>query len=91
MTDAGREVLPDMSERGFEIADDILCRLKADAAVWRNFEAFPVLYRRVRIDNIQRVRKNAALFEMRLQKFINNTRHNVMYGDWNDGGTLLSY
>ncbi|MDE7304789.1 MAG: YdeI/OmpD-associated family protein [Alistipes sp.] len=91
MTDEGRKVLPDMSERGFEIADDILCRLKADATVWRNFEAFPALYRRVKIDNIQRMRKNAALFENRLQKFIDNTRRNVMYGNWNDGGTLLSY
>ena len=91
MTDEGRRVLPDMSERGFGIADDILCRLKADATVWRNFEALPALYRRVRIDNIQRARKNAELFEKRLQKFIDNTRRNVMYGGWNDNGNLLSY
>jgi uncharacterized protein YdeI (YjbR/CyaY-like superfamily) len=91
MTDEGRKVLPDMSERGFEIADDILCRLRADAAVWRNFEAFHPLYRRVRIDNIERVRKNAELFAKRLQKFMDNTRRNVMYGDWNDKGNLLSY
>ncbi|MDE5691179.1 MAG: YdeI/OmpD-associated family protein [Alistipes sp.] len=91
MTDEGRKVLPDMSEREFEIADDILRRLRADETVWRNFEALPPLYRRVRIDNIERVRKNAELFAQRLQKFIDNTRRNVMYGNWNDKGNLLSY
>ncbi|MDE5709341.1 MAG: YdeI/OmpD-associated family protein [Alistipes sp.] len=91
MTDAGREALPEMDERGFEIADEVLERLRADETVWRNFEALPPLYRRVRIDNIQRVKKKPELFENRLQKFIDNTRRNILYGDWNDKGKLLSY
>jgi len=45
----------------------------------------------VRIDNIERVRKNPELFEKRLQKFMDNTRRNVMYGNRNDKGNLLSY
>lgn len=53
MTDAGRKVLPDMSENGFVIDSEILCALKADEEIWSNFQKFPPLYRRVRIDTIQ--------------------------------------
>ena len=37
MTNAGRAVLPDMSEKGFVIDKDILNALQADAEVWENF------------------------------------------------------
>lgn len=53
MTDAGRAVLPDMSERGFVIDETILTALQADKTVWDNYMSFPPLYRRVRIDTIQ--------------------------------------
>ncbi|MEH2929941.1 YdeI/OmpD-associated family protein [Candidatus Ventrimonas sp. KK005] len=53
MTDAGRAVLPDMSPKGFVIDKDIEKALKADAKVWNNFQKFPSLYQRVRIDTIQ--------------------------------------
>lgn len=89
MTDAGRAVLPDMSERGFVIDEDILRALKSDAEVWANFCRLPDLYRRVRIDTIQIKRRERALFESRLAKFIDNTRRGVMYGEWNDNGRLL--
>lgn len=91
MTEHGRKVLPDLNTDGFEIAADMLGRLQADETVWRNFQALPPLYRRVRIDNIQRVRNNAALYENRLSKFIDCTRRNVLYGDWHDHEKLLSY
>ena len=35
MTDAGRAVLPDMSDKGFTIEHDVLAAMKADAEVWR--------------------------------------------------------
>ena len=91
MTEHGRKVLPDLDTDGFEIAADMLERLQADETVWRNFQALPPLYRRIRIDNIQRVRNNAALYENRLSKFIDCTRRNVLYGDWHDHEKLLSY
>ena len=53
MTDAGRAVLPDMTEKGFAIDKDILSALQADAEIWANFQDFPSLYQRVRIDIIQ--------------------------------------
>lgn len=91
MTDAGRAVLPDMSPSGFVIDKDILNALQADKAVWNNFINFPSLYQRVRIDTIQIKKKQPELFNSRLQKFIENTRQNTMFGEWNDNGRLLNY
>ncbi|MBR4995337.1 MAG: YdeI/OmpD-associated family protein [Alistipes sp.] len=60
-------------------------------AEWQNFQTLPELYKRVRIDNIQNVRKrNLETFQRRLQKFIDNTRNGIMYGEWHDDGRLLS-
>jgi hypothetical protein len=88
MTDAGRAVLPNMD---FQIDDDVLTALQSDKAVWQNFQTLPELYMRVRIDNIQNVRKRSPeTFQRRLQKFIENTRKGVMYGEWHDNGRLLS-
>lgn len=91
MTEAGRAVLPDMSPEGFAIDNEILAALKADKNVWQNFLSFPPLYRRVRIDTIQIKKKQPDLFQSRLQKFIENTRQGILYGDWNDNGRLLNY
>jgi uncharacterized protein YdeI (YjbR/CyaY-like superfamily) len=88
MTDAGRAVLPNMD---FRIEDDVLAALQSDDVVWQNFQTLHPLYVRVRIDNIQNMRKrNFEVFQRRLQKFIDNTRSGVIYGDWHDGGRLLS-
>ena len=89
MTDAGRAVLPDMSKEGFVVDKDILEALQRDDIVWENFQAFPELYKRIRIDTIQvNKKKNPDLFLSRLQKFVDNTRQNIMYGEWNDNGRL---
>ena len=87
MTDAGRAVLPNMD---FQIDDDILVALQSDKTVWQNFRTLPPLYVRVRIDNIQNIRKRSPeAFQRRLHKFIENTRKGLMYGEWNDNGRLL--
>ena len=87
MTDAGCAVLPDMD---FQIDDDVLTALQSDEVVWQNFQTLPALYVRVRIDNIQNVRKrDPEAFQRRLQKFIEFTRKGVMYGEWHDDGRLL--
>ena len=90
MTDAGRAVLPDMSEQGFVIDKTILEALQSDKKIWENFQKFPLLYQRVRIDTIQIKKKQPELFESRLQKLLDNTKANVMYGEWNDNGRLLT-
>ena len=87
MTDAGRAVLPNMD---FQIDDDILVALQSDEVVWQNFQALPTLYVRVRIDNIQNIRKRAPeAYQRRLQKFIDNTRNGILYGEWHDNGRLV--
>ena len=89
MTDAGRAVLPDMTEKGFVIDKDILEALQADPVVWEKFQKFPALYQRVRIDTIQIKKKQPELFNSRLQKLLENTKKGIMYGEWNDNGRLL--
>lgn len=89
MTDAGRAVLPDMSENGFSIDEDILQELKTDNVVWENFCRQPELYKRIRIDTIQIKKKQPEIFRSRLNKFIENTRKGILYGEWNDNGRLL--
>jgi len=42
--------------------------LKAESIVWENFQKFPSLYQRVRIDTIQIKKKQPELFQSRLQK-----------------------
>ncbi len=88
MTDAGRAVLPDMSEKGFVIDKDILNALQKDPVVWNNFCRFPDLYKRVRIDTIQIKKRQPELYKSRLDKFIENTRKGILYGEWNDNGRL---
>lgn len=88
MTDAGRAVFPDMSEKGFVIDKDILNALQKDPVVWNNFCRFPDLYKRVRIDTIQIKKRQPELYKSRLDKFIENTRKGILYGEWNDNGRL---
>ena len=89
MQECGLTVLPDMSDTSFVIDEAIVRRLKSEPDVYRNFEAFPELYRRIRIDTIQSVRKDQTLYEKRLDKLIEQTRANRLYGQWNDDGRLL--
>lgn len=86
MREAGRAVLPDL--QSFIIDEEIMDELRSDPLVLKNFNAFPELYKRVRIDNIQSYKKQRELYEQRLQKFIQKTKEGEMYGEWNDGGLL---
>ncbi|WP_211655657.1 YdeI/OmpD-associated family protein [Planococcus alpniumensis] len=90
MTEQGRSVLPDMRPESFAIDEEVEARLKQDPQVYENFLNFPELYRRIRIDNIQSYKTiDREIFDKRLEKFIENTRDNNMYGQWHDNGRLL--
>ena len=91
MTDFGRKILPNMDCDAFKIDPIIQNRLKEDKQTYENFLLFPDLYKRIRIDTIQSNKKQSELFESRLDKFIENTKSNKMYGAWNDDGRLLDY
>ena len=91
MTDAGRAVLPDMSEEGFSIDDAILERFREDPVAWENFRSSPPLYQRVRIDTIQRDMSDTEAFERKVSKLVQQSHDGVMFGEWNDRGRLLDY
>ena len=91
MTDAGRAVLPDMSEGGFVIDEEIRQAFAENPVAWEKFRSFPALYQRVRMDSIQRdKKKDRAVFERRLKKLIDKSAAGTVFGDWNDYGRLLS-
>lgn len=91
MKEEGLRVLPDMRPESFTIDADIETRLKEDDQLYQNFINFPDLYRRIRIDTIQSYRNEPDIFNKRLDKFIENTRENKMYGQWNDNDRLINY
>ena len=87
MTKSGLDVLPDLEEE-FEIDKDILKSLKKDDEIWDNFNNFPESYKRIRIGNIQRDKKNSEAYKKALKHFLEETKQNNMYGDWDDNGRL---
>ena len=89
MTDAGRATLPTDFDTPFIIEADILVLLQSDPVVWQNFQAFPPLYQRIRIGNIQYYRHRKLEYQNKLNRFIEQTRQNIIYGDWHDNGRLL--
>ncbi len=80
MTDAGYAVLPDLDPSLFSIAPDIRAALQADDETWRNFQAFPELYQRVRVGYVEEQRRNPVEFTKRLDKLVMQTRANKMFG-----------
>jgi uncharacterized protein YdeI (YjbR/CyaY-like superfamily) len=91
MTAEGRKVLPEMNYNSFHIDTAIEQRLKEEEVVYKNYCNFPELYKRIRIDSIQSHRDNPELFYKKLDKFIEYTKSNKMYGRWNDNERLLHY
>lgn len=80
MTDAGRRVLPDLSEAAFRIPDDILKALQDDPQTWENFQKFPDSYQRIRVGFVDEVRKQPAVFKTRLTNLLKKTRQNKQFG-----------
>ena len=89
MTDAGRATLPADFDAPFIIETDILALLQSDPIVWQNFQNFPPLYQRIRIGNIQYYRHRKLEYQTNLDRFIAQTRQNIIFGDWHDNGRLL--
>jgi len=88
MTPFGEAVLPDMTDNGFVIRQDVISAIKADPIIYENFKSLPQLYIRVRIDNIQSYPLGDETYNRRLDKFLQNTKIGKLYGDWNDNGRL---
>ena len=71
---------------------DIVHAFGKNPVAWENFRKFPELYRRIRIDTIQRDKsKDIALFRKRVERLIQRSEQGEMFGAWNDYGRLLNY
>jgi uncharacterized protein YdeI (YjbR/CyaY-like superfamily) len=79
MTEAGLAAAPDL-HADFEIAAWIMEELQADPRVWKNFQAFPEAYKRVRIGWIQNTTGNDEVRRQRLDYFIKMTRQGKQFG-----------
>jgi uncharacterized protein YdeI (YjbR/CyaY-like superfamily) len=80
MTPAGLAVAPDLTLVDLVLAADVAAALKTEKSTWENFEAFPDLYKRIRIDYIEEMRKQPVEFEKRLANFVKQTALNKMFG-----------
>lgn len=73
----------------FKIRIDLKRILNRDKQLAKNFNNFPKLYQKIRLDSIQRYFKiDRAKYKKAKQNFIKKTKLNKMYGDWNDYGRL---
>ncbi len=85
MTEAGRLVLPDLSDTEPRLPEDIRARLQAHPGAWEAFSAFPPLYQRVRISYVDEVRKsNPGEWEKRLRHLVTRSARNEKFGNWDD-------
>lgn len=89
MTPHGMNALPNLDEKIFSIRQDVIDAIKSDEETHLNFQKLPPLYVRVRIDNIQSYPQGDETYERRLCKFLEKTKANILFGDWNDNGRLL--
>lgn len=86
MTPAGLRVAPDLAIEAFSIPREVRAALEADPGAWRNFQAFPPLYQRVRVSYVAEARKTPTEYERRLRNLVERTRRNEMFGNWDDAG-----
>jgi uncharacterized protein YdeI (YjbR/CyaY-like superfamily) len=82
MTPAGLAKIQTRMEEPFVIPADVLRLLKKDAMTWKNFQAFPDWYRRIRIGWVEATRQQGRLdvFQTRLAYFLKMTAKNKRFG-----------
>lgn len=73
-----RESVIDLIRAPYVFPEDILNAIQADPAAWKNYQAFPEGYKRIRIAYIDAARKRPTEFEKRLNNFIIKTRAGKM-------------
>jgi uncharacterized protein YdeI (YjbR/CyaY-like superfamily) len=88
MTPAGLAAVKDQfdpkavakADAKFRVPADILRELKADKETWRNFQAFPASYQRIRVGWIDGSRNSPEFFRKRLDYFLKMTKQNKRFG-----------
>ena len=81
MTKYGLKAMP-KQDHIFKIRSDLKKILNCDQQLAKNFNNFPKLYQRIRLDSIQRYFKiDREKYKKAKQNFIKQTKQNKMYGD----------
>jgi uncharacterized protein YdeI (YjbR/CyaY-like superfamily) len=80
MTRVGLEKIRAQLEQEFVHAKDIVAALKKDPTTWKNFEAFPESYKRIRVGWIDAARRRPEIFQQRLRYFLKMTAQNKKFG-----------
>lgn len=93
MTPSGEAVLPDMDPDHFVFYDWVIDTLKADEQTWKNYQAFPDNYKRIKIWRIQHYADTRRMDEAQkaLKKFVDDTHNGKMQRGWSDEGKLINY
>lgn len=86
MTPAGERVLPDLTLTEPSIAPDIAAALDAQKGARAFFESTPLLYRRVRLGNVEEQRKQPEVFATRLATLVKSCGQKKLFGNWDDRG-----
>jgi uncharacterized protein YdeI (YjbR/CyaY-like superfamily) len=80
MTPAGVAAVGRVEVGELVLPDDIRAALQADEQTWRNFEAFPESYKRIRVGWIDMARQRPDVFKQRLDYFVKMTAANKRFG-----------
>jgi hypothetical protein len=80
MTQAGLDAAPGVLDEPFALAPDIEAALRADAVTWRNFQAFPESYKRIRAGFVEGARRRPEVFAQRLAYLVRMTARNKRFG-----------
>ena len=69
-----RPSVAEVIEAEYVFPEDILDAIRADEAVWENYQKFTDSYRRIRVAYIDAARKRPLEFQKRLNSFLSKTR-----------------
>lgn len=67
-------------EGSWKVPADILKALKKEPATWKNFQKFPLAYKRIRVSWIDYARHRPEIYRTRLNYFLKMTAQNKRFG-----------
>jgi len=80
MTQAGLDAIDDALDEPFVMPEDIAVALKEAEAAWRNFQAFPESYQRIRVGFVEGARNRPDVFRQRLDYLVRMSAQNKRFG-----------
>lgn len=90
MTPAGLAMMPDWKPKDFVFQEWAINALKEDPRVWNNFQSFPDVYKRIKLDRIQHYMDTGRTGQAwkAMKNFIRDTKAGKIQRGWDDGGKL---